>query len=336
MRKALLFVGIALLFILAGSTSAQFDQFAGSWINTDSSTGGITRLEISGTGTDVRVHAWGSCTPQDCDWGEVAAYAYGPNVSADLNASAEAISAVYDTGFSQTILIIHPVAGDLLEVDALTRFTDQSGRSSYTSTDTFMRDVSSTLQRFLLHFSDAYLVYEPSSRILQITAQNNVLSYGSDWEVVQMQPFLYHMRQAVWQGFYWKVNTSRREVYRVTNGVFGQLGGNEEILNIQVEPVDNAENPTRFFLRFVDAYLVYQPSTGTLQITAQSNVLSYGSDWQVVQLQPGIFQLRQQVWQQFFWQIDTTTQQAVRVRNGVFGQPGGNQEPLNMQVEAVY
>lgn len=44
--------------------------FSGSWVNANSATPGITRLEIQENGDAVTVHAWGACHPQDCDWGE--------------------------------------------------------------------------------------------------------------------------------------------------------------------------------------------------------------------------------------------------------------------------
>ena len=35
--------------------------------------------------------------------------------------------------------------------------------------------------RFLLRFTDAYLVYEPDGGAPQIATEGNVLSYGQDW-----------------------------------------------------------------------------------------------------------------------------------------------------------
>jgi len=43
--------------------------FAGNWANKDPDTRSITRLEIEQSGNRISVHAWGSCTPRDCDWG---------------------------------------------------------------------------------------------------------------------------------------------------------------------------------------------------------------------------------------------------------------------------
>ena len=192
------------------------------------------------------------------------------------------------------------------------------------------------LEQFLIHFNDAYLVYEPDQPGLQIAAQQNVLSYGLDWEIVQLKPYLYAFRQQNWQNFYWQVNTSRQEVYRVTNGTFGQLGGDQELMKMSVDTVGSPNSPERFFLRFQDAYLVRNRS-GVLQIATEQNVLSYGSDWQVVELQPYLFQLKQDVWQGFHWQVNTSRQIAERINGETFGNLGGDsRESLNVEIEAVY
>jgi hypothetical protein len=192
-----------------------------------------------------------------------------------------------------------------------------------------------TPKRFLLRFSDAYLVYQPGTTTLQIAAVGNVLSYGKDWQVKKMKPYLYHMRQNVWKGFYWKVNTSRKQVYRVRGGTFGQLGGQEEVLNITVEPVGNPDDPTRYLLRFSDAYLVYQPGTTTLQVTAVGNVLSYGKDWQVKKMKPYLYHMRQKVWKGFYWKVNTSREEVYKVTGGTFGQLGGQSTVLDITVDVV-
>lgn len=200
----------------------------------------------------------------------------------------------------------------------------------------FTLNENAELQRFLLNFNDAYLVYEPGVEGIQIAAQRNVLSYGWDWEVVELKPYLYAFRQANWDGFYWKVNTSRKEVYRVTNGSFGELGGDEELMSMTVDTVGSPESPERFLLRFVDAYLV-RASDGVLQIATEGNVLSYGGDWEVTEIYPYLFQLRQSVWKDFYWQVNTSREIAQRINDNSFGQlSGGDRNNLDVQVEAVY
>jgi len=97
-------------------------------------------------------------------------------------------------------------------------------------------------RRFYLRFSDAYMVIEPGRkpsrlRLLQVVAQGDVLSYGVNWRIKRLKPCLFHLKREGWKGFYWKINTSRREVYRVEGGRFGRLGGREELLNIRVDVV---------------------------------------------------------------------------------------------------
>jgi hypothetical protein len=43
--------------------------FSGMWKNDNPQTRGISRLEVRQNGALVFVHAWGACSPQDCDWG---------------------------------------------------------------------------------------------------------------------------------------------------------------------------------------------------------------------------------------------------------------------------
>jgi hypothetical protein len=48
---------------------ASDSQLSGHWSNDNPQTRGITRLEVQQNGDLVAVHAWGACSPQDCDWG---------------------------------------------------------------------------------------------------------------------------------------------------------------------------------------------------------------------------------------------------------------------------
>jgi hypothetical protein len=134
MSKAVPVLVLTCFVLLLHSTAqAQLSRFEGSWRNVDPATSGLTTLQINTSGV-VKVHAWGRCHPTDCDWGEVTGYAYGPNVSSNLMTTARAISALYTTGFSETIMIIRPLGRDQLEASVLTRFTDTSGRAAYTDT----------------------------------------------------------------------------------------------------------------------------------------------------------------------------------------------------------
>jgi hypothetical protein len=111
--------------------------FSGSWKNVDRQTRGITHLNVRTSGASVWVRAWGSCHPSDCEWGEVPATAFAPGIDSDPVGNAQKVTAVFETSFSNTRLTLTPSDDDELEADTQTRFTDNSGRSSYSASYTF-------------------------------------------------------------------------------------------------------------------------------------------------------------------------------------------------------
>ena len=134
-------LGLAALIstLYSAGVHAALSDFAGNWRNADTASPAITRLQVNVSGDGVTVHAWGKCHPQDCDWGTVRAYAYAPAVNSAIAANARAVSAVFGTGFSATLLVLHSQRADRLRVELYTRFTDNSGRSNYTRTERFVR-----------------------------------------------------------------------------------------------------------------------------------------------------------------------------------------------------
>ena len=192
-------------------------------------------------------------------------------------------------------------------------------------------------QQFLLDFEDAYMVFQPSSKSIQIITEGMVLSYGGDWDKKQLRPYLYHIKQNVWKGFYWQVNTSRKEVSRVRGSEFGQIGGTSQRLDIIVEVVGgNATSaPDRFVLKFKKANLVYVSASQTLQISAEDTVLYYGADWDRCQLKPNVYHLKQNVWKGFFWAVDTFKKEAYKVTDGEFCKPGGTERQMRMGVRVI-
>jgi len=194
-------------------------------------------------------------------------------------------------------------------------------------------------KRFTLNFTDAYLVYVPQNGTLQITAQGNVLSYGGDWEAKRVKSYLYHMRLRTWQGFFWKVNTSRKEVYRIRGGTFGSVlgGGNETRLAADVEVVGGAggADPDRFLIKFPASYMVYSIADDVLQLAAEGNVLSYCSDWQRCKVQANTYHFKQSNWDRFYWKVHTLSKKAWRCRNGVFCQAGGSDQLLDIEVKVT-
>ena len=114
-------------------------EFNGVWKNVDDNTRGLTKLDIQVANESVSIDAWGRCHPEDCHWGRVPATPYARDVSSQTKATAVAITVTYKTSFEESTLVIRPAGSERLEVEMVTRFTDNSGRSSYANTYIFQR-----------------------------------------------------------------------------------------------------------------------------------------------------------------------------------------------------
>ena len=122
---------------LASSAFANLNSFLGDWRNVDTNTRGVTRLLIRKKGADLSMRAWGQCHPKDCDWGTVRTYAYGADVSANLNTTTLAVSALFTPRNAETLVILHEARNNRLQAEVLTRFTDNSNRTNYRNVYTF-------------------------------------------------------------------------------------------------------------------------------------------------------------------------------------------------------
>ena len=131
---AALAVAILALFGGAAPASAAINDYVGTWDNVDADTGGMTRVIVRRVTNAVEVQAFGSCTPTDCDWGSVTAEVYGAGASSNPIATVQAIKATFDSGFSVKTVILKRVGSDM-EATVLNRFTDNSGRDDYASTE---------------------------------------------------------------------------------------------------------------------------------------------------------------------------------------------------------
>lgn len=141
MKSIILSIACTIL-TLSAFPPAHINQFAGQWVNTDSNTRGLTSLSIEVIGKRLRIQAWGKCHPSDCAWGWAEGTVHTTSVEANPVEKAEAVTTLYVSSFSQTILIIRPIEGDRLQVETFNKFTDKSGRSDYVTVDTFRKVVN--------------------------------------------------------------------------------------------------------------------------------------------------------------------------------------------------
>jgi hypothetical protein len=174
MKKVIIIIGIAFaMFAMAGTSFASLNQFSGTWKNVDPNTRGITTLDINVSGTTVNVHAWGSCTPSDCDWGTVKALAYAPDVSSDLSGTAKALTAEFKTNFNMTLLTVKPLAGSMLQVDTFTHFTGGS-RTDYSNVYKFKLGARPSV-------SEDCVGFNPSTAKLAYISNHWKIVDGSHW-----------------------------------------------------------------------------------------------------------------------------------------------------------
>jgi hypothetical protein len=130
---------LVLIHLTVSTASADINQFAGKWKNVDPQTRGITNIHIEVSGSRIRIQTWGRCHPSDCAWGFAEGTAYAPGVESNLVETADTISTIYLTSFSQMILIIRPAEEDQIKVELLTKYTDQSRRANTRHIATFSR-----------------------------------------------------------------------------------------------------------------------------------------------------------------------------------------------------
>ena len=105
------------------------------WINT-AATGNVRAVILTRSGGLLRVHAYGYCSPDPCNWGTVTGITFGSSVSATTGGT---FLAPYAFGFDNKLLDGSVNAkGTLLTVRAWTEFTDHSGRSNYETTETLV------------------------------------------------------------------------------------------------------------------------------------------------------------------------------------------------------
>ena len=120
----------------SGPASATINDFTGTWTNTNADTRGMTRIKVKRMGGAITVQAWGSCSPNDCDWGTVSVTPYAGSASADALGDTASLVATFDQGFSEKAIVMTR-QGSKLVARLYTKFTDDSGRTAYTTTDTF-------------------------------------------------------------------------------------------------------------------------------------------------------------------------------------------------------
>ncbi|MBK7104976.1 MAG: hypothetical protein IPH62_06810 [Ignavibacteriae bacterium] len=105
------------------STVCTNPQFEGTWINEDEETRGITKAIIWIYNDMYKIHMWGQCHPEDCDWGIN---------SVDISDAADCtLNLKWEPGFViETQKIIYLTDGRM-KIEGHNHYIDNSGRDDY-------------------------------------------------------------------------------------------------------------------------------------------------------------------------------------------------------------
>jgi hypothetical protein len=221
-----------------------------------------------------------------------------------------------------------------------------AGQNPVARSTTLKKAKGLQVTNYVLRLPDAYIVYEPSKDVFQIAALGAVLSYGDGWERRQVKPYLFHIRHQSWKNHFWKVNTSRKAVYLVWGGVYGRIGtkpgtapalevdGEREDITLDVIGGAGDRVPERFFIRFGEADLFFDPVARDLRLAAAGVTLSPCDDWEACSLKDYLFHVRLKTWKGFFWKVNTSRLAAWWTTGGDFCKLGGEDKELALTMKS--
>lgn len=148
------------------ASAAPLDQYIGTFA--DESSRGVEVVEISRRGSQLRVRVEGSCSPQNCQWGEVDGYAFAPAPSVSVNSDTEVILANFSLSAGDRTLLLS-LNGEQLNVRSLTSFGPGDSRSDYVSDVSLRRQARHRFEEDCINFRRRNLSIE---------------RYGSQWRLV--------------------------------------------------------------------------------------------------------------------------------------------------------
>jgi thiol-disulfide isomerase/thioredoxin len=104
------------------------NELAGTWLNQDPATMGITQILIVDQDGTLRVRAWGACVPSDCDWG-----------ATELHFTNGLATSVFDTGPMVTTMYFVRLPDDKLLGVYKSHWNDGSNHSEPDRAEIFIR-----------------------------------------------------------------------------------------------------------------------------------------------------------------------------------------------------
>ena len=112
--------------------SQELENFVGTWLNENESTGHITKVAISSFGNSLFIKVWGKCSPEDCEW-EIRRVKKNDILGGVIKVSWEEMGFLYDTfleiEFSDDL-------HELLKITSL-NIPNEPGHKEYTTIEYF-------------------------------------------------------------------------------------------------------------------------------------------------------------------------------------------------------
>jgi hypothetical protein len=130
----ILLLVVITVFTGCGRTTPSENNFYGFWVNEDTDTQSITKVDIDKVGEIILVHIWGKFHPTDCDW--------GIETTDISDASDGTLNIVWDQGFAIRTQELILLSDGRLKVITFTDYypDDIYGREDYESTEYFIKE----------------------------------------------------------------------------------------------------------------------------------------------------------------------------------------------------
>ena len=172
------------VFIQAGDKMSDFEavpnlgqhqlaipsNLSGVWTNANDNTRGVTKVQVFDGPGGSQIQAWGSCIPEDCDWGSTSMHEVGSSI---VDTTPEYAIANQEFGFKSVFITSRYESGDLI-VGTYNVFHDDSGRSNYFSEERMWKMGDANHDG---HFNSSDIV-----QIMQAGEYEDGINNNSTWE----------------------------------------------------------------------------------------------------------------------------------------------------------
>ncbi len=177
------------------------------------------------------------------------------------------------------------------------------------------------------------MIYNPGAFKFQILYNGIVLSDGKDWRKCNIRTHIFQFKHASWpKNLHWEINTTDRGLWQVNGKPFCKSGGRSKRLGVKIRAQGGSKSafPTHIAIEIPKAFLSYGCKTGQFKISFNGNQLVHVPFWRMSRLKPYLYHIKHQLWQDFFWEVNTTKMEIHTITGAKFGQTGGNRSPLDV------